>query len=153
MTATGVGKCDLDQHGHPAVVKDVLYVPRVTKTLLSTYCMGKQGHHFVADAANPKFPPGLHFPRASGKANQFVALYQVQNLSYVATRNDLYDSNGHMLTRADNYVVWHRKLGFMPMSAIRKTKACVQGLEDLNDSHFLATIIPNLQPNWGNYIM
>ena len=41
-----------------------------------------------------------------------------------------------MLTRANQYVVWHRKLGFMPMSALRKTKACVQGLEDLNDPHF-----------------
>ena len=86
MTASGVGECDLhvfDQHGHPAVnrCKDVLYVPGVAKNLLSTYCLGKQGYQFVADAANPVFPPGLHFPRASGKANQFVALHQVQNLS------------------------------------------------------------------------
>ncbi len=58
MTATGVGECDIhvfDQHGHPAVIrcKDVLYVPGVAKTLLSTYCLGKYGYRFVADAANP----------------------------------------------------------------------------------------------------
>ncbi len=141
MTATGVGECDLhvfDQHGHPAIIrcKDVLHVPGVAKNLLSTYYLGKQEYQFVADAANPKFPSGLHFPRASGKADQFVAVHQVQNLTYVALRNDLHDSNGRMLTCANKYVVWHRKLGFMPMSALRKTKACVQGFKDLNDSHF-----------------
>ncbi len=46
-----------------------------------------------------------------------------------------------MLTRANQYIsVWRRKLGIMSMSALRKLetklKACVQGLEDLNDSRF-----------------
>ena len=41
-----------------------------------------------------------------------------------------------MLTRANKYVQAHRNLGYMPMSALRKTKQFVLGLEDLRDSHF-----------------
>ncbi len=41
-----------------------------------------------------------------------------------------------MLTRANMYVQWHRNLGFMSMTALRKTKQLVIGLEDIRDSHF-----------------
>jgi hypothetical protein len=141
MAATGVGDCDLhvfDQHGKAATIrlKDVLYVPGAAKNLLSTYCLGQQGYQFVADAVNPKFPPGLHFPAATATSDRYVVLHQVQNLSYIATRSDLHDTSGRMLTRANKYVVWHRKLGYMPMATLRKTKQCVTGLEDLTDAHF-----------------
>ena len=141
MTATGVGDCDLhvfDQHGKPAIIhcKDVLYVPGAAKNLLSTYCLGKQGYQFVSESSSPKFPPGLHFPTSATKQDRYVVLQQVQNLSYIATRSDLHDTNGRMLTRANKYVVWHRKLGYMPMGLLRKTKSVVTGLDDLADSRF-----------------
>jgi len=141
MTATGVGDCDLhvfDQHGKAAIIrlKAVLYVPGAAKNLLSTYCIGQQEYQFVCEAKNPQFPPGLHFPKSSPNHTRYVPIHQVQNLSYIATRNDLHDSGGRMLTRANKYAVWHRKLGYMPMAALRKTKQYVTGLEDLTDSHF-----------------
>jgi len=114
----------------------VLYVPGTAKNLLSTHCIGQQEYQLVSEAKNPQFPPGLHFPKSSTNHGRYVPLHQVQNLSYIATRNDFHDSGGRMPTRANKYVVWHRKLGYMPMAALRKTKQYVTGLEDLIDSHF-----------------
>ncbi len=99
MAATGVGECDLhvfDQHGHPAIIqcKDVLHIPGVAKFLLSTYFLGKHGCQFVADAAKPEFPPCLHFPRASGKSDQFVALLQVSLREVTATQSSARHGQG-----------------------------------------------------------
>ena len=141
MVARAVGDCDLhtfDQHNHPCVIhlKDVFYVPGVAKNLLSTYCLGQQGYQLVPEAKNPKFPPGLHLPRTPGQEDRYIPLHYVNGLAFIATRFDMQDSSGRMLTRSNKYLVFHKKLGFMPMSALRLTKQCVTGLEALHEAHF-----------------
>jgi hypothetical protein len=142
MTATGVGDYDLhvfDQHGKAALIrlKDVLYAPGAAKNLLSTHCIGHYEYQFVFGDKKPQFPSGPSFSEV---------LYEPRSLCtpspgpkfvlHCHTYNDLHDPGARMLTRANKYVVWHRKLGYMPMAALRKTKQYVTGLEDLIDSHF-----------------
>ncbi len=79
---------------------------------------------------------GLHLPGSTVEKPRFIPLQVINGLSYLATRNDMHDPTGRMLTRANKYVQWHRNLGLMPMSTLRKTKPCVVGLETLSDSHF-----------------
>ena len=141
MKATAIGDCNLhtfDQNGKPWVIKckDVLYVPGAAKSLLSLTALGLQGYQYVHTATDPNYPPGLHLPGTSAKNPRYIPLQIVNGLSYIATRNDFYDTGGRMLTRANKYVQWHRNLGFMPMAALRKTKQWVIGLEDRRDSHF-----------------
>ena len=141
MNATAIGDCDLhtfDQHGKPYTLrcKDVLYVPGAAKNLLSLTSLGEQGYQYVHSATNPAYPAGLHLPGSTVQKPRFIPLQVINGLSYLATRNDMHDPNGRMLTRANKYVQWHRNLGLMPMSTLRKTKTCVVGLETLSDSHF-----------------
>jgi hypothetical protein len=141
MNATAIGDCELhtfDQHGKPYTLrcKDVLYVPGAAKNLLSLSSLSEQGYQYVHSALNPVFPPGLHLPGSSVQKPRFIPLQVINGLSYFATRNDMYDPNGRMLTRANKYVQWHRNLGFMPMATLRKTKDYVIGLESLRDSYF-----------------
>jgi hypothetical protein len=141
MKATAVGECHLhtfDQHGRPCLIKctDVLYVPGASKNLLSLTSLGHQGYQYVHTASDPTYPPGLHLPGSTAAQPRYIPLQIINGLAYIATRNDLHDSNGRMLTRNNKFVQWHRNLGFMPMSTLRKTKMFVTGLEDLKDSHF-----------------
>ena len=85
---------------------------------------------------SPKFPPGLHLPRTPGQEDRYIPLHYVNGLAFIATRFDMQDSSGRMLTRSNKYLVFHKKLGFMPMSALRLTKQCVTGLEALHEAHF-----------------
>ncbi len=57
-------------------------------------------------------------------------------MSYIATCTNMHDPNGRILTRANQYVQWHRNLGFMPTATLRKTKKVVEGLDALCDSQF-----------------
>ena len=85
---------------------------------------------------NPRFPPCLHLPRTPGQEDRYIPLHYVNGLAFIATRFDMQDSSGRMLTRSNKYLVFHKKLGFMPMSALRLTKQCVTGLEALHEAHF-----------------
>jgi len=141
MKATAVGDCQLhtfDQHGKPCIIlcKDVLYVPGAAKNLLSLTSLGMQGYQYVHTATDPRYPPGLHLPTLSVATPRYVPLQIINGLSYIATRNDLHDSGGRMLTRNNKYLQWHRNLGFMPMATLRKTKQFVLGLEHLADAFF-----------------
>ncbi len=42
-----------------------------------------------------------------------------------------------MLTSGSKYIMAHRKLGFMPTSALKQTIDCVAGSEGVAYSHFL----------------
>ena len=141
MQATAIGDCDLhtlDNMGRPCVIscKDTLFVPGVAKNLLSSHCLGQMGYQAVSPSITPNFPPGLYLPPRKDARPRYVAFQVVHNLCYISTRNDLHDQSGRMLTRGNKYIVAHRKLGFMPMSALKQTKDCVIGLEGLADSHF-----------------
>ena len=132
MKATAIGDCDLhtfDQHGKPYTlrVKDVLYVPGAAKNLLSLTNLGEQGYQYIHSANNPGYPSGLHLPGSTMQKPRYIPLQVINGLSYIATRTDMHDPNGRMLTRANKYVQWHRNLGFMPMATLRKTKNVVEG--------------------------
>jgi len=109
MKATAVGDCHLhtfDQQRKPCIIlcKDVLYVPGAAKNLLSLTSLGMQGYQYVHTATDPSYPPGLHLPGSSVATPRYVPLQIINGPSYIATRNDLHDSGGGMLTRNNKYL-------------------------------------------------
>jgi hypothetical protein len=96
MKAVGMGDCDLhcvDNLGHPCVVtlKDVLYIPGATKNLISSACLGQHGYQTVLPSSNPIFNAGLYLPQKPTKKTRFILFETINNLFFIATRNDMTD--------------------------------------------------------------
>jgi hypothetical protein len=137
MRATAIGDCDLhtfDQHGKPYTLrmKDVLYVSGAAENLLSLTTLGDQGYQYIRSTRQQScVSPWSAFAWIDSAEPKYIPLQLINGLSYIATRTDMHDPNGRVLTRTNKYVQWHRNLGFVPMATLRKAKNVVEGLDAL----------------------
>ena len=145
MQAVGIGDClvhCVDNLGRPCkiLIKDVLHVPAASRNLMSASAMAQQGYQTVLPSAQAIFPPGLYLPRRrpleQGSLQQscYVPFETINGLYYISTRNDTGPDPPH--TRANDVIIFSRKLGHCPLQTLWETRKVVTGLESLSDSHF-----------------
>ena len=135
MTAVGVGDCaypvmDSDGNPHTLVLKDVLHVPDAGKCLVSVSELCKDGYQCVLPSSNPVYPPGLYSTRKTVDGrNKSLPFENVGSLFYIRTF-DASEVPAEFGSR-NSWIVYHRKLGFMPLDTLRNTISCSVGLDDL----------------------
>ena len=144
MQAVGIGDClvhCVDNLGRPCklLLKDVLHVPAASRNLMSASAMAQQGYQTVLPSANAIFPPGLYLPRRSLKQSSlqqscYIPFETINGLYYISTRHDTGPDPPH--TRANEVIIFSRKLGHCPLQTLWETRKVVTGLESLADSHF-----------------
>jgi hypothetical protein len=144
MQAVGIGDCLVhcaDNLGRPCkhLLKDVLRVPAASQNLMSASAMAQQGYQTVLPSAKAIFPPGLYLPRRSLEQNSlqqscYIPFETINGLYYISTRHDTGPDPPH--TRANEVIIFSRKLGHCPLQTLWETRKVVTGLESLADSHF-----------------
>jgi hypothetical protein len=147
MQAVGIGDClvhCLDNMGRPCKleIKNVLHVPTASRSLLSSSSLAEQGYQTVLPSVHATFPPGLYFPRrarsplvpGSGQQPRYIPFETLNGLYFLSTRNDTGPAPPN--TRANEVIIYSRKLGHCPLQTLWDTRKVVTGLESLADSHF-----------------
>jgi hypothetical protein len=147
MQAVGIGDClvhSVDNMGRPCKleIKDILHVPTASRHLISSSAVAAQGYQTVLPSVQPAFPPGLYFPRrarstlvpGSNQTPRYIPFETINGLYYISTRNDT--GPAPPKTRANEVIVFSRKLGHCPLQTLWDTRKVVTGLESLADSHF-----------------
>ena len=165
MQAVGVGDCKLKVMDNDDTIvflnlTNVLHIPESTRNLFSPHVQGQSGYQCVLPCTDSLFEPGLYAPKrkqhlfahsgasqSSAHQYRFVPFECVNSLLYLRTFTDLIPDGVHgPLTRSNPYLVWHRRLGFLPIETLRQTIPCVRGLENLTSATFPAKYIsPEVQ--------
>ena len=147
MQAVGIGDCLVhctDNMGRPCKleIKNVLHVPTASRNLMSSSSLAEQGYQTVLPSVHAVFPPGLYLPRrarsplkpGSGQQPRYIPIETINGLYFISTRNDT--GPDPPKTRANEVIVFSRKLGHCPLQTLWDTRKVVTGLEFLADSHF-----------------
>ena len=135
LHAIGIGNCKIavmTANGTLVnlLLHDVLYVPEARRNLLSVSKLSQDQFQVVMPANNSIFCPGIYNCR-KGKTSleHSIPIASVGNLFHVHTCSDA-EVKRH--DRPENkYILWHRRLGFMPLATIQQMIDSCQGLEDL----------------------
>ena len=111
-------------------------MPTASRHLISSSAVATQGFQTVLPSVQPAFPPGLYFPRArstlvpgSNQTPRYISFETINGLYYISTRNDT--GPAPPKTRANEVIVFSRKLGHCPLQTLWDTRKVVTGL----DSH------------------
>ena len=135
LQAIGMGNCQitiLTASGELSrlVLHDVLYVPDARRNLLSVSKLAQDRFQTVLPANDSIFCPGIYNCRKNkSSAEHSIPIVQVGNLFHVHTCADA-EIKRH--DRAENkWILWHRRLGYMPFDTIQQMVNSCQGLEDL----------------------
>jgi len=112
------------------VLHGVLYVPEARRNLLSASQLAKDRFQVVLPANDSAFCPGIYNCRKNKTSvEHFIPIVAVGSLFHIHTCADA-EVRPH--DRQDNlYIVWHRRLGYMPLETIRMMIDSCQGLDDL----------------------
>jgi hypothetical protein len=134
IIATGIGDIRLNtwsEQGQPIsiVLQQGYLVSEARRNLLSVSCLSKQKFQTVLPSENPIFAAGIYDCRHGNRSEQDrIPIECVDHLYFVKT-----SSNSSNLPDDNPWVVMQRRLGFMPMSAIRSLVPRSVGLETLVD--------------------
>ena len=112
------------------VLHNVLYVPDARRNLLSGSELAKDRFQVVLPANDSVFCPGIYNCRKNKTSvGHSIPIVAVGSLFHIHTCADA-EIKRH--DRKDNlYIVWHRRLGYMPLDTIRMMIDSCQGLDDL----------------------
>jgi hypothetical protein len=112
------------------VLHDVLYVPDARRNLLSVSKLAQDRFQTVLPSNDSIFCPGIYNCRKNkSSAEHSIPIVQVGNLFHVHTCADA-EIKRH--DRAENkWILWHRRLGYMPFDTIQQMINSCQGLDDL----------------------
>ena len=138
IVATGIGDIRLNtwnEQGNPVtlILHQGYLITEARRNLLSVSSLKKE-YITVLGVDNPVLAPGIYDSRNGElKKNERnrIPIEKVSNLYFVKTA-----SNGSNLSNENPWVVMQRKLGYMPLSAIRPLVSRSVGLESLNDVQF-----------------
>ena len=135
LQAIGIGDCKiavLTANGDLVnlVLHDVLYVPEARRNLLSGSQLSQDQFQVVLPAKDSLFCPGIYNCRKNKTSVEHsIPIVAVGSLFHIHTCADA-EIKRH--DRKDNlYIVWHRRLGYMPLQTIRMMIDSCQGLDDL----------------------
>jgi hypothetical protein len=137
ILATGIGDVRLntwDEQGQPVsmILTNVYFVREARRNLLSVKNLAKQKFQTVLPSDAPIFPSGIYVGRQGTRAEQArIPIECVDNLYFIKT--SLVDSD---LSDDNPWIVWQRRLGFMPLPAIRSLVSRSLGLESLDEVPF-----------------
>ena len=138
IVATGIGDIRLNtwnEQGHPVslILQQGYLISEARRNLLSVSSLKKE-FITVLGVDNPILAPGIYDSRKGElKRNEHnrIPIEKVSNLYFVKTA-----SNGSSLSDENPWVVMQRRLGYMPLSAIRPLVSRSVGLEMLTDVPF-----------------
>jgi ubiquitin len=138
IVATGIGDIRLNTwnaQGHPVslILQQGYLISEARRNLLSVSSLKKE-FITVLGVDNPILAPGIYDSRKGElKRNEHnrIPIEKVSNLYFVKTA-----SNGSSLSNENPWVVMQRRLGYMPLSAIRPLVSRSVGLEMLTDVPF-----------------
>ena len=138
IVATGIGDIRLNtwnEQGHPVslILQQGYLISEARRNLLSVSSLKKE-FITVLGVDNPILAPGIYDSRKGElKRNEHnrIPIEKVSNLYFVKTA-----SNGSSLSNENPWVVMQRRLGYMPLSAIRPLVSRSVGLEMLTDVPF-----------------
>ena len=144
ITMTAIGRGDLTLHTKDNtgkelrfVVKDMLHVPKCTKSVISVGKLGSQSNQVVFPCINEWFTPGVYLKKLSDNLEpSCIPLCSVNSLSYIPTRIDHVSKDGSLNAVCNKWIDAHWNLGFMPLATIRETIQCSIGLDHLLTSKF-----------------
>ena len=134
IVATGIGDIRFNtwsEQGQPVsiILQQGYLVGDARRNLLSVSCLAKQKFQTVLPCDNPVFAPGIYDCRQESRSElNRIPIECVDHLYFVKT-----SSNSSSLSDDNPWVVMQRRLGFMPMSAIRSLVPRSVGLETLAD--------------------
>ena len=123
LQAIGIGDCKIavqTANGDLVnlVLHDVLYVPEARRNLLSGSQLSKDRFQVVLPAHDSVFSPRIYNCRKNKiSVEHSIPIVAVGSLFHIHTCADA-EIKRH--DRKDNlYIVWHRRLGYMPLDTIR----------------------------------
>ena len=135
LQATGIGNCQITVMTSSGeltklVLHDVLYVPESRRNLLSTSKLSQDRFQVVFPAKDSIFSPGIYNCRKhKSSVEHSIPIAHVGNLFHVHTCAEA-EIKRH--DRAENkWILWHRRLGYMPFDTIQQMVNSCQGLDDL----------------------
>ena len=146
-----------DHLGYPVslLIRNCLFVPDANRCLLSSVALGSDGYQTVLPAKEPHFPPGLYLPKDATGVQRYIPFHMDQDLCFIPTtdRGPEYSSFAPVTRRSQVENV-SRKLGYMPMGALRECvrSGCIDGHGLSSTTKFPSDISPEARIGKARHI-